>query len=183
MNMLDYSKNKFYTVTMKRLLGGFLLVAILLGLVASTHIPVAAIEQVPTLNNGHQARIEPGEPYSQLFTNEMAEEIAAWVLDTYPELPFNSPHVEIHEDGIVCSGVIDMLGVNLAASGRIAVFVEDGKMNGRIEEIKMAGITLPGVLLDAVDDVRSLYESATWEIVVTNVTLSEGELLVEGTYR
>lgn len=165
------------------MLDALLLVIVLLGFMAGIYTPVAAIEQIPTVNNSQQARIKPGEKYSQVFTNEMAEEIAIWVLEAFPEIPFNNPQVEIHEDGIVCSGVVEILGIEMSASGRISVFVEDGKLNGRIEEIKMAGIPVPGVLMDAVDDVRSLYEAATWEIEVTNVVLREGEILVEGTYR
>ena len=129
------------------------------------------------------ARIWPDEPYSQVFTDEMAEEIAVWVLDAYPELPFRDPQVEIHEDGIVCNGVVEILGVDVAVSGRVSVFVEDGVLNGRLEEIEMAGVKLPGLLMGAIDDARRLYESATWEVVVTNVELREGEMLVEGEYR
>jgi hypothetical protein len=124
-----------------------------------------------------------GETYSQVFTDEMAEEIAVWILDAYPELPFKEPQVEIHEDGVVCSGVIEIFGMEVEASGQVSVFVEGGKLNGQIEAFEVAGMKVPGLLMNAVDDVRSLYDGVEWEIVVTKVELREGELLVEGEYK
>lgn len=169
---------------MKKITGIFLLATVLLGMIVGIYTPVAAIEfSVLPDQRIQPARILPGEPYSQVFTDAMAEEIAAWVLETYPELPFTDPQIEIHADGIGCSGMVSVFGIEVAASGKIDVFVEDGKLNGKIETIEVAGITMPGLLMNAIDDVRSLYESATWEIVVTTVELREGEMLVEGEYR
>ena len=144
---------------------------ILLGMLAGSQLPVAA------------AQAGQGETYSEVFTDEMAEEIAAWVLEAYPELPFKEPQIAIHEDGIVCSGVIEIWGMDVEASGQVSVFVEGGKLNGKIEEIEVAGMRVPGLLLNAIDDVRSLYDGAEWEIEVTKVELREGELLVEGEYK
>ncbi len=174
---------------MKQIAGTFLFVTVLLiVMMGGTFTPVAAIEPLaPTDTLAAQrmqpARIWPGAPYSQVFTDEMAEEIAAWVLETYPELPFTDPQIEIHEDGIVCSGMVSIFGIEVAAAGQVSVFVEDGKVNGRLEAIKVAGIPMPGLLMDTIDDVRRLYESATWEIEVTTVELKEGEMLIEGIYR
>ena len=174
---------------MKQIIGPFLFVTVLLTVMMGGILtPVGASEPpAPTDTLAAQrmqpARIPTGEPYSQVFTNEMAEEIAAWVLETYPELPFTDPQIEIHEDGIGCSGLVSVFGIEVAASGQIAVFVEDGKVNGRLESIEVAGIAMPRLVMNALDDVRSLYEAATWEIVVTTVELKEGEMLIEGTYR
>ena len=174
---------------MKQIIGPFLFVTVLLTVMMGGILtPVGASEPpAPTDTLAAQqrqpARIPTGEPYSQVFTNEMAEEIAVWVLETYPELPFTDPHIEIHEDGIICSGKISVFGIEVAASGHLSVFVEDGKVNGKIETIEVAGLTMPSLLMGAIDDVRSLYESATWEIIVTTVELKEGEMLVEGEYR
>ena len=171
-----------------RMAGLLLIVHILIWCAGVGQMPVAAAEagSLPDVfENQHSRplRIWVGEKYSQVFTNEMAEEIAAWVLEAYPDLPFSDPHVEIHEDGIKCSGVVEILGIDVAASGRVSVFLEGGKVNGRIEEIHVAGIQMPGLLMGAIDDVRGLYDEASWDIVVTKVELREGEMLVEGDYR
>lgn len=166
----------------KQLLG---LVLLIMGLVwCMSQVSLAAAETAAVENQIPRfARVWADEPYSQVFTNDMATEIAVWVLETYPELPFKEPQVAIHEDGIDCSGIVEILGVDVAASGRVSVFLEDGKVNGRIEEIHVAGVKMPSLLRDALGDVRDYYEDVTWEIVVTKVELREGELLVEGEYK
>jgi hypothetical protein len=80
-------------------------------------------------------------------------------------------------------GLITIFGIDVAASGRISVFLENGKLNGKIEEIHVAGMPVPGLLMDAVGDARSLYDQASWRVVLTKVELREGELLLEGTYK
>lgn len=178
----------WYSAVMKRLVGGFMLIVVLLVMLAGTEMSVSAAEQdtvtaVFVNQASEPARTWPGKEYSQVFTNEMAEEIAAWVLEAYPELPFKEPQVAIHEDGIVCSGVIEILGIDVEASGQISVFLDEGKLNGKIEAIEVAGMPVPGVLMQAIDDVRSLYDGVAWDIVVTKVELREGELLIEGAYK
>ena len=167
-----------------KLLQGLVLL-IMVGLVWSlSQVSLAAAETAAVENQiSSSARVWADEPYSQVFTNDMAQELAVWVLETYPDLPFKEPQVQIHEDGIDCSGVVEILGMDVAASARILVFLEGGKVNGQIEALHVAGIKMPRLLQNALGDVRDYYEDVAWEIVVTKVELREGELLVEGTYK
>lgn len=167
-------RNRYFTQFVNQCRKFVLGFVVFLGLIGFSFQSVAAAPST---------RVWPDEKYSQEFTNEMAEEIAAWVLEAYPELPFKEPNIEIHEDGIHCSGLIELFGVDIEASGLVFVFLDDGKVNGKIEEISVAGMPVPGLLLDAVGEVRDLYADVTWEIEVTNVELSEGKLLIEGVYR
>lgn len=126
------------------------------------------------------ARTWTGDTYSVLFTDEMAAEIVDWVLAEHPDLPFREAQVAIHEDGITGSGFLQVGRLQIAASGRVSVYVENGRLQGRVEEMQVAGLRVPALLLKAIADVTALYEQVTWEIVVTNVELREGEMLLEG---
>lgn len=124
-----------------------------------------------------------GDRYSLVVTDETAVAIANWVLDENPKLPFTDPVIAIHPDGISGSGTVELWDLRVPISGTASVFVEDGRPNGRIESLTVAGAKAPAFVLKAIGDVRSLVESAELTIVVTKIELGEGELLVEGVYR
>ncbi|MFO7683539.1 MAG: hypothetical protein R6X34_26190 [Chloroflexota bacterium] len=157
------------------------LVLLMVGLLwGMSQVSLAAAESASVENQmSGSARVWAGATYSVVFTDAMAQEIAEWVLAEYPQLPFREPIVAIHEDGITGSGYVEVWGIRVAAAGRAAVFVENGRLYGQIEEMEVAGVGVPGPLLGAIDEARELYEQADWEIVVTNVELREGEMLVE----
>jgi hypothetical protein len=167
--------------------GVVLYVCVLVWGVGVARTPLAADEglsvDILQVELAGQARTWAGDGYSVVFTDAMAQEIAEWALAEYPQLPFREPQVAIHEDGITGSGYVEVWGIRIAAAGRAAVFVENGRLYGQIEEMEVAGVGVPGPLLGAIDEARELYEQADWEIVVTNVELREGEMLVEGVWR
>lgn len=130
-----------------------------------------------------QAREWTGDQYNLVVTNETAVEIANWILDENPRLPFRDPVIAIHPDGIEGSGYVEIWDFRVPVSGTASVFVEDGRPNGRIESLTVAGAAAPEFVLHAIGDVRSLYDATELTIVVTNLELREGEVLIEGLYR
>ena len=129
------------------------------------------------------AEVWPGDEYSLVVTNETAVSIANWILDENPHLPFTDPVIAIHPDGISGSGYVKLWDIRVPVSGTASVYVEDGRPNGRIESLTVAGAAAPAFVLKAIGDVRSLYDDTELTIVVTKLELSEGQVLIEGTYR
>jgi len=130
-----------------------------------------------------QAREWVGEEYSLVVTDETAVAIANWILAENPHLPFTDPVIAIHPDGISGSGYVQLWEVRVPVSGTASVYVEDGRPNGRIESLTVAGAKAPAFVLKAIGDVRSLYDATELTINVTKLELREGEVLIEGTYR
>ncbi len=129
------------------------------------------------------ARDWVGDRYSLIITDQTAVDIANWVLAENPHLPFRDPVIAIHPDGITGSGYVAIWDFRVPVSGKATVYVADGRVNGRIETLTVAGAAAPEFVLKAIGDIRSVYEATELTVEVTAVDLHEGELVLQGVYR
>ncbi len=130
-----------------------------------------------------QARDAVGEPFSVVISDQMAMETIAWFIEPRPDLPVSHPLVEIHPDRVVGGGLLHLLGLRTPVKGEVMVWVENGKLTGRVESVQVAGTAAPGFVVDAVQQAQSLYDDLSFPIIITTLELREGEVLIEGIYR
>ncbi|MCP4428322.1 MAG: hypothetical protein GY803_27865 [Chloroflexi bacterium] len=130
-----------------------------------------------------QARDAVGEPFSVVVTDQMAMETIAWFMALRTNLPMSRPYVEIHPDGVIGGSVLHLMGLQTAVLGQATVWVENGKVTGRINSVQVAGRTAPPFVADAVSQAKSIYDDLSFPIEITHMELREGEVLIEGAYR
>lgn len=130
-----------------------------------------------------QAGDAVGEIFSVVVTDQMAMETMAWFIEARPNLPFSHPQIEIHPDGVVGGGLVYFMGLRTPVFGRATIYLEDGKPQGIIEEIDIAGTRAPAFVLEAIKQGQAVYDQMSLPIEVTKLELREGEVLVEGVYR
>lgn len=124
-----------------------------------------------------------GETFSVVVTDQMAMETVAWFIEPRPNLPFSHPQIEIHPDGVTGGGLVYFMGLRTPVFGRATIYLQDGKPQGDIEEVGMAGAKAPAFVLEAIKQGQVVYEQMSLPIEVTTLELREGEVLVEGVYR
>lgn len=129
------------------------------------------------------AREWVGEAYSLSLTNSQATEIVQWVLAENPHLPFRDPLIEIRPDEVYGQGCVPILQFCLPISGTATLYIEDGRPNGRLTSLNVAGAEAPAFVLKGIGDARALYDATALTIIATNLELRDGELLLEGVYR
>ena len=130
-----------------------------------------------------QARDAIGESFQVVITDQMAMETIAWFLEPRPDLPVSHPYVEIHPDGVVGGGLLHLMGLRTPVMGNVAVWVESGKVTGRVESVQVAGTAAPDFVVDAVQQAKAIYDNLSFPIYITNLELREGAVLIEGRYR
>jgi len=126
-----------------------------------------------------------GEPFSITITEQMAEEAIAWFLDRHPEVPFSHPQVEINAQGVTGSGLAHIFGLRTSVYGRAAITLRDGVPVVTIQEIGVAGATIPDAVLAAIQAELETQFSASQRLPVniTRLEMGEGVIIVEGTYK
>ena len=138
--------------------------------------------EIAEIRTHWQARDAVGETFSVVVTDQMAMETVAWFIEPR-NLPFSHPQIEIHPDGVTGGGLVYFMGMRTPVFGRAAIYLEDGKPQGTVEEIGVAGAKAPGFVLEAVKQGQEVYDRMTLPIEITKLELREGEVLVEGIYR
>lgn len=124
-----------------------------------------------------------GQTFSVVVTNQMAMETIAWFIEPRPNLPFSHPQIEIHPDGVTGGGLVYFMGLRTPVFGRATIYLADGKPQGVIEEVGVAGTKAPAFVLEAIKQGQVVYDQMSLPIEVTKLELREGEVLVEGVYR
>ncbi|MCP4361071.1 MAG: hypothetical protein GY796_23940 [Chloroflexi bacterium] len=139
--------------------------------------------EIAEIRTHWQAGDAVGETFSVLVTDQMAMETAAWFIEPRPNLPFSHPQIEIHPDGVVGGGLVYFMGLRTPVFGRATIYLENGKPQGIIEEVGVAGTKAPAFVLAAIKQGQAVYDQMSLPIEVTKLELREGEVLVEGVYR
>ncbi len=139
--------------------------------------------EIAEIRSHWQARDAVGETFSVTVTDQMAMETMAWFIEPRDNLPVSHPQIEIHPDGIVGGGLVYFMGMRTPVFGRAAIYLEDGKPQGTIEEVGIAGTKAPAFVLEAIKRGQAVYDQMSLPIEVTKLELREGEVLVEGIYR
>ncbi len=129
-----------------------------------------------------QARDAVGETFSVLVTDQMAMETIAWFIEPR-DLPFSHPQIEIHPDGVTGGGLVYVMGMGTPVFGRALIYLENGKPQGVVEEVGVAGTKAPAFVLEAIKQGQALYDQMAFPIEITTLELREGEVFIEGVYR
>ena len=130
-----------------------------------------------------QARDAVGESFQVVISDQMAMETIAWFIEPRPDLPVSHPYVEIHPDGVIGGGLLHLLGLRTPVMGDVAVWVENGKVTGEVEAVRVAGTSAPAFVVDAVGQAKSIYDKLSFPIYISHMELREGEVFIEGEYR
>jgi len=130
-----------------------------------------------------QARDAVGESFQIVISDQMAMETIAWFIEPRPDLPVSHPYVEIHPDGVVGGGLLHLMGLRTPVMGDVMVWVENGKVTGEVEAVRVAGTSAPAFVVEAVGQAKAIYDNLSFPIYITGMELREGEVLIEGEYR
>lgn len=129
-----------------------------------------------------QARDAVGQSFSVIVTDRMAMETLTWFIAPR-NLPISHPQVAIHSDGITGGALLHMVGLRTPVFGRATVWLENGRVEGRVEEVGVGGTKAPDFVLIAVKQAQQVYANLQLPIEITKLELREGEVLIEGVYR
>ncbi|MCA9959479.1 MAG: hypothetical protein KC443_10625 [Anaerolineales bacterium] len=129
-----------------------------------------------------QARDAVGESFSVTVTNRMAMETLTWFMAPR-DLPISHPQVAIHPDGVTGGALVHMMGLRTPVFGRATVWLENGRLEARVEEVGIAGAKAPDFVLLAVEKAQQVYAQLRLPIEITKLELREGEVYIEGVYR
>ncbi|MBE2200170.1 MAG: hypothetical protein IAE79_16255 [Anaerolinea sp.] len=129
-----------------------------------------------------QARDAVGESFSVTVTDRMAMETLAWFMAPR-NLPISHPQVAIHPDGVTGGALVHVMGLRAPVFGRAVVWLENGRVEGRVEEVGIAGATAPDFVLLAVAQAQQVYAKLQLPIEIRTMELREGEVYIEGVYR
>ena len=127
-----------------------------------------------------------GEPFTVVVTNQEAEETIAWYLEGRPRIPFANPRVEIHSDVIEAWGEAHVAGLRVGLHGRARIVLRDGVPVVTVEDLGMAGLTVPGFVRQRIQqEVDAQFDLSDRElpVIITRFELTEGQAVVEGTIR
>ena len=139
-------------------------------------------EEIAEIRKHWQARDAVGETFSVVVTNRMAMETLAWFIEPR-DLPISDPQVAIHPGSIEGGAMVHMMGLRTPVMGRATVWLENGRLEGRVEEIGIAGTKAPDFVLVAVARAQEVYANLQLPIEITTLELREGEVFIEGVYR
>jgi hypothetical protein len=127
-----------------------------------------------------------GEPFTVVVTNQEAEETIAWYLDRHPRVPFANPRVAIYPDVIEARGESNVAGLRVGLHGRARIVLQDGVPVVTVEELGIAGLTVPGFVRQRIQqevDAQFDLDAQTFPVTITHFELTEGQAIVEGTIR
>lgn len=139
--------------------------------------------EIAEIRTHWQARDAVGESFQVVVTDQMAAETIAWFMGKRPNLPVSQPLVEIHPDGVVGGALVNVMGLRTPVTGRARIWLANGKPDGVVEAVHVAGTAAPDFILAAVDNAKSFYDALSFPIEITRLELREGEVLIEGVYR
>lgn len=139
--------------------------------------------EIAEIREHWQAGDAVGESFSVVVTDQMAMETLAWFIEPRPNLPFSHPQIEIHPDGVTGGGLVYFMGLRTPVFGRATIYLENGKPQGIVEEVGVAGTKAPAFVLEAIKQGQGVYDQMSLPIEVTKLEMREGEVLVEGVYR
>lgn len=138
--------------------------------------------EIAEIRENWQSGAAVGETFSVVVTDQMAMETVAWFIEPR-DLPFSHPQIEIHPDGVTGGGLVYVMGMGTPVFGRATIYLQDGKPQGTVEEVGVAGTKAPGFVLEAIKQGQAIYDQMSLPIEITTLELREGEVLVEGIYR
>ncbi len=127
-----------------------------------------------------------GEPFTVVVTNQEAAETIAWYLNGHPRVPFANPRVEIHPDVIEAWGEAHVAGLRVGLHGRARIVLQDGVPIVTVEELGMAGLTVPGFVRQRIQqEVDAQFDLSDRElpVILGRFELTAGQAVVEGTIR
>lgn len=139
--------------------------------------------EIAEIRTHWQARDAVGEPFRVVVTDQTAMETMAWFIERRGNLPFSHPQIEIHPDGVIGGGLVYFMGMRTPVFGRASIYLENGKPQGTVEEVGIAGTKAPAFVLEAVKQGQAVYDQLSLPVEITTLELREGEVLVEGVYR
>lgn len=138
--------------------------------------------EIAEIRENWQSGEAVGETFSVTVTDQMAMETVAWFIEPR-NLPFSHPQIEIHPDGVTGGGLVYVMGMGTPVFGRATIYLENGKPQGVVEEVGVAGTNAPAFVLEAIKQGQVIYDQMSLPIEITTLELREGEVLVEGIYR
>lgn len=127
-----------------------------------------------------------GEPFTVVVTDQEAEETIAWYLERNPRVPFANPRVEIHPDVIEAWGEAHVAGLRVGLHGRARIVLQDGVPVVTVEELGMAGLSVPGFVRQRIQqEVDAQFDLSNRElpVILSRFELAAGQAIVEGTIR
>ena len=127
-----------------------------------------------------------GESFTITITDQEAAEATAWYLGRYPRIPFSHPWVHFSPDSIRGEGLVTMFGLRAPVYGRARVGVRNGVPVVTFLELGVAGVPLPGWMLQAIQseaEAQFDFEHRDLPLVFTRLESGEGMLTGEGVYR
>lgn len=139
--------------------------------------------EIAEIRQHWQARDAVGQSFSVVITNQTAAETIAWFIEPRSELPFSHPQFFIHPDSVEGKGYLYVLGLKTVVYGRATIWLEEGKPQGRIEEISVAGTIAPDFVLEAIANAQTVYEDLNLPVEIKTLDLREGEVFITGVYR
>ena len=124
-----------------------------------------------------------GQAFAVTVTDQMAMETMTWFLEPRPEIPVSHPYVEIHANSVTGGAVLHLAGLQTPVLGEATVWLENGRVNGQVQSVSVAGATAPTFVLAVVERGKQVYENLDFPIEITRLELREGEVYIEGKYR
>lgn len=127
-----------------------------------------------------------GEPFAVVVTNQEAEETIAWYLDRNPRVPFANPRIEIHPDEVEAWGEANVAGLRVGLHGRARIVLRDGVPIVTVEELGMAGLSVPGFVRRRIQqevDAQLDVSDRQLPVIITFFELMEGQAAIEGMIR
>jgi len=126
-----------------------------------------------------------GEPFTVEVTDQEAAETIAWYLEAHPNVPFRGPRVSIRPDGVTAEGVAEVLGLRIGISGRAAIRLRDGVPLVTLEDLRLAGLALPGLIRDRIQaEIDAQFSLAqNLPVIIDEVRLEKGQATIVGKIR
>ncbi len=127
-----------------------------------------------------------GESFTVVVTDREAEETIAWYLSRHPRVPFANPRVEIHPEVVEAWGQAHVAGLRVGLHGRARIVLRDGVPVVTVEELGMAGLSVPGFVRQRIQqevDAQLNLSDTELPVVITRFELTEGQAVIEGTIR
>ncbi len=127
-----------------------------------------------------------GEPFTLVVTDQEAAETIAWYLARHPRIPFARPRVAFHPGVVEAWGEAHVAGLRVGLHGRARIVLQDGVPVVTVEELGMAGLSVPGFVRQRIQqevDAQLDLSDRRLPVIITRFELEEGQAVIEGTIR
>lgn len=126
-----------------------------------------------------------GQAFQIVITEQMAAEAIAWFLERHPQVPFSHPQVEIDAHGVTGRGLAHVFGLRTPVYGRATLTVRNGVPVVTIQEVGIAGASVPDFVMQAISaEIEAQFsQSQNLPVKLKRLELGKGTITVEGVYR